>query len=132
MHGRRRRIPYLRIADHIRERILTGQLAAGAQLPSLAALREEFGYSHGVGQNAYRLLESEGLVVARHGRGYYVRSQEPPTVLVRRQRVPAATAARRRPPSPDRVSPVLGGTNLSLVPPRPASRPGWKSSPAIR
>ncbi|MEV7357628.1 GntR family transcriptional regulator [Kitasatospora sp. NPDC091276] len=80
--------PYLRIADHIRERILTGQLAAGAQLPSLAALREEFGYSHGVGQNAYRLLESEGLVVARHGRGYYVRSQEPPTVLVRRQRVP--------------------------------------------
>lgn len=81
--------PYLHVADQIRERITSGELAAGDRLPSLSQLTAEFGYSQSVGQKAYALLESEGLVLARHGRGFFVRSQEPPARLVRRQRVPA-------------------------------------------
>jgi GntR family transcriptional regulator len=79
--------PYLHVAEHLRERITSGELAAGDRLPSLTQLGAEFGYSPSVGQKAYALLEGEGLVIARHGRGYFVRSQEPPARLIRRQRV---------------------------------------------
>ncbi|MCG6498886.1 GntR family transcriptional regulator, partial [Kitasatospora sp. A2-31] len=79
--------PYLRIADGLRTRIAAGEFQPGDRLPSLADLRREHGYSTAVGQSAYRVLEQDGLVVARQGRGYFVRSPEPPPVLVRRQRV---------------------------------------------
>jgi GntR family transcriptional regulator len=79
--------PYLRIADDIRTRIASGELAAGDRLPSIAELQRDYGYSGGVGQRAYGVLVDEGLVISRPGAGYYVRSQAPVPVLVRRQRV---------------------------------------------
>lgn len=79
--------PYLRVAEQLRRRIQSGELAPGALLPSLAEIREETGYSGTVGQRAYAVLVDEGLVIARPGRGHYVRSQEAPPVLVRRRRV---------------------------------------------
>lgn len=79
--------PYLRIADDIRTRIASGELAAGDRLPSIAELQRQYGYSGGVGQRAYGVLVDEGLVISRPGAGYYVRSQAPVPVLVRRQRV---------------------------------------------
>ncbi|MFE6865995.1 GntR family transcriptional regulator [Kitasatospora sp. NPDC057692] len=79
--------PYLRVADELRARISSGEFQPGDRLPSLASLSAETGYSIAVGQNAYRVLEQDGLVLARQGRGYFVRSPEPPEVLLRRQRV---------------------------------------------
>ncbi|WP_405013930.1 GntR family transcriptional regulator [Kitasatospora sp. NBC_01539] len=79
--------PYLRVAEQLRQRIQSGELAPGALLPSLAEIREETGYSGTVGQRAYAVLVDEGLVVARPGRGHYVRSQEERPLLVRRPRV---------------------------------------------
>ncbi|WP_042400380.1 GntR family transcriptional regulator [Streptacidiphilus carbonis] len=81
--------PYLQVADALRTRIATGALEAGARLPSLTELSDEFGYSGTVGQRAYALLVDEGLVISRPGAGHYVRSQAAPTVMFRRQRVRA-------------------------------------------
>ncbi|RKE18499.1 GntR family transcriptional regulator [Streptomyces sp. TLI_171] len=75
---------YLQVAEQIRDRIAAGEYPPGSQLPSLADLQAEYGYSHGVGQSAYRLLEQEGVVRAKQGRGYFVRTQEPRRTLVRR------------------------------------------------
>ncbi|MFJ5231817.1 GntR family transcriptional regulator [Kitasatospora sp. NPDC088391] len=75
---------YLQVAEQIRGRIAAGEYPPGSQLPSLAELQAQYGYSHGVGQSAYRLLEQEGVVRAKQGRGYFVRAQEPRRVLVRR------------------------------------------------
>ncbi|MEV4557711.1 GntR family transcriptional regulator [Kitasatospora sp. NPDC049285] len=75
---------YLQVAEQIRDRIAAGEYPPGSQLPSLAELQSLYGYSHGVGQSAYRLLEQEGVVLAKQGRGYFVRSQEPRRKLVRR------------------------------------------------
>ncbi|MEV6210753.1 GntR family transcriptional regulator [Kitasatospora sp. NPDC051914] len=79
--------PYLRVAEQLRQRIQSGDLAPGDLLPSLSEIREETGFSGTVGQRAYAVLVDEGLVVARPGRGHFVRSQEERPLLVRRPRV---------------------------------------------
>ncbi|MEY9837457.1 GntR family transcriptional regulator [Streptacidiphilus sp. EB103A] len=79
--------PYLQVADALRSRIATGALPPGARLPSLTEITAETGYSGTVGQRAYAVLVDEGLVISRAGSGHFVRSQEPPTVMFRRQRV---------------------------------------------
>jgi GntR family transcriptional regulator len=81
--------PYLQIADALRARILQEDLAAGARLPSISELASEHGYSGGVVQRAYAVLVDEGLAISRPGAGYYVRSQQPDPILVRRQRAAA-------------------------------------------
>lgn len=79
--------PYLQVAEALRTRIESGELAPGDRLPSIRQLTDEFGHSGIVGQRAYALLIDEGLVISRPGNGYFVRSQEAPTVMFRRQRV---------------------------------------------
>lgn len=81
--------PYLVIADALRTQITSGELPPGTRLPSVAELGAEHGVSPSVGSRAYQLLADEGLVIARHGAGHYVRSQEPVAELVHYPRVPA-------------------------------------------
>ncbi|MFC8716498.1 GntR family transcriptional regulator [Kitasatospora sp. NPDC057198] len=76
---------YLQVAEQVRDRITAGEFPPGSQLPSLADLQAQYGFSHGVGQSAYRLLEQEGVVLAKQGRGYFVRRPEPRAALVRRR-----------------------------------------------
>ncbi|MCU7825466.1 GntR family transcriptional regulator [Kitasatospora sp. DSM 101779] len=85
--------PYLRVAERLRQRIQSGDLAPGDLLPSLSEIKEETGYSGTVGQRAYAVLVDEGLVVARPGRGHFVRSQEERPLLVRRPRVAAGSGS---------------------------------------
>jgi DNA-binding GntR family transcriptional regulator len=76
--------PYLRIADHLRGLIESGDLQPGDRMPSLAELASQFGHTTGPAANAYALLVDEGLVISRHGAGHYVRSQAAVPLLVRR------------------------------------------------
>ncbi|MFD7905720.1 GntR family transcriptional regulator, partial [Kitasatospora sp. NPDC059747] len=78
---------YLQVADALRGQLTSRRLQPGDRMPSISALQREHNVSTGVIQRAYALLIDEGLVLARPGAGYYVKSQEPPAVLVRRQRV---------------------------------------------
>ncbi len=64
---------YQQIATSLREQIERGTLAAGAALPSEAELRRQFAASRNTVRQALSVLERDGLIVAEHGRGRFVR-----------------------------------------------------------
>src|SRR5699024_10792039 len=55
------------IAKHLRRRIVQDDLAEGESLASEASLMEEFNVSRPTLREAYRILESEGLLTVRRG-----------------------------------------------------------------
>ena len=72
-----RRQPSRRIADDLRAAIDAGEFAPGSQLPSERDLAEEYGAARNTAREAIRLLADEGLVIAEHGRGVFVRPRPP-------------------------------------------------------
>lgn len=62
------------IADAIRQRITSGELASGALLPSEHALSAEFDVARNTVRRALAELETEGLITTLPGRGRVVRS----------------------------------------------------------
>ncbi|MGI8815331.1 MAG: GntR family transcriptional regulator [Pseudonocardia sp.] len=68
------RAPYIRAADGLRAAIQAGEIAPGAQLPSLPEICAEYDVSPGTARSAVRVLRDEGLVVTRHGVGSFVRT----------------------------------------------------------
>ena len=72
------------VADQIRRRIVLGRLRDGDALPSENVLMGEFSVSRPTLREAYRILESEGLIVVRRGARGGARVQEPsPDVVAR-------------------------------------------------
>ncbi|WP_066361062.1 GntR family transcriptional regulator [Herbidospora mongoliensis] len=67
---------YQLIARELRARISGGELRAGAAVPSESELRERFGASRNTVRQALTLLEREGLIVVKHGKGRFVRGPE--------------------------------------------------------
>lgn len=64
---------HARLADALRERIVSGALAVGEPLPSEARLVEEFGTSRGTVRQALSTLRNEGLIEGGQGRRPIVR-----------------------------------------------------------
>jgi DNA-binding FadR family transcriptional regulator len=60
------------MAETIQESILSGELVAGALLPTEPELAEQFGVSRAVVRDATRILMARGLVEVQHGRGVFV------------------------------------------------------------
>ncbi len=56
------------LAEHLRERILRGELDEGSPLPTERELGERSGLSRASVREALRILESEGLIQTRPGR----------------------------------------------------------------
>lgn len=63
---------YAQVANVIRQRIRSGQWQAGTQIPILGALESEFGVARVTLRQALGLLEREGLIWRRQGRGTFV------------------------------------------------------------
>jgi len=59
------------IADRIRVLMLDGTFPPGEPLPAERALAERFGVSRGSIRDAFRTLETIGLLVTRHGQGTF-------------------------------------------------------------
>lgn len=57
------------VASHIRRRIATGELEVGDRLPTEDELTESFGIARTTLREALRILESQGLIQIRRGRG---------------------------------------------------------------
>ncbi|WP_055483214.1 GntR family transcriptional regulator [Sphaerimonospora mesophila] len=74
---------WLRIVEHFRQQISTGELPPGARLPSRPEIMREFGVSDAVAKQAARVLISEGLAVAKPGSGTYVKARPQLQRLVR-------------------------------------------------
>jgi GntR family transcriptional regulator len=72
---------YRFIADRIRAKIASGDLAAGAQLPTEPELQKEYGAARNTVREAIRWLATQGLVEAFAGRGTFVRQPPVPFVI---------------------------------------------------
>ncbi len=68
---------YERVADAIRAKIRDGTYPAGTQLPTRPMLRQEYGVSDMVINEAMRILRRDGLVEPLHGVGVFVRATPP-------------------------------------------------------
>ncbi|OLF07761.1 transcriptional regulator [Actinophytocola xinjiangensis] len=64
---------YRQVADDLRARIASGELAPGDRLPSERQMVDTYGVSRPTVRDAVNLLRTEGLVIAEHGRGVFVR-----------------------------------------------------------
>ncbi|MFE9694824.1 GntR family transcriptional regulator [Micromonospora sp. NPDC005806] len=71
------RAVFRQLADLLRDRITSGDLAPGASLPSELRLAQEYGLSRTSVRQAIALLRSDGLVIVEPPRGPFVRSMEP-------------------------------------------------------
>jgi GntR family transcriptional regulator len=63
---------YAQIASRVRVAIASGELSSGDALPSVRSLAAELRVNPATVVQAYRDLESEGLVSTRHGAGTFV------------------------------------------------------------
>ncbi len=68
------RPPYRQIAAALREAITAERLAPGDRLPSESELVERYDVARMTARQAIQELRTEGLVVAEHGRGVFVRA----------------------------------------------------------
>jgi len=64
--------PSVQLADQLRGRIRSGELAPGAALPPITALAAEYETSTNTVQKALRILKQEGLVTSVAGYGTFV------------------------------------------------------------
>lgn len=69
------RAVFQQIADQIRQLISLGELAPGDRVPSEAELMRHYGVARMTVREALGVIKAEGLVVAEHGRGVFVRSR---------------------------------------------------------
>jgi DNA-binding FadR family transcriptional regulator len=72
------------VAAHIRRRIVRGELQEGDALPPESALMEEFTISRPTLREAFRILESEGLITVRRGARGGARVQIPTSEVAAR------------------------------------------------
>ncbi len=63
---------YVQLADILRARILSGELAPRRPVPSKRTLMQEYGVAGGTIDKAIGILRDEGLVRTVTGRGIYV------------------------------------------------------------
>lgn len=63
---------YQQIVDQIQYRIMSGQLRAGDELPTIRGLAEDLRVNPNTVARAYRELENEGLVEKRRTTGTFV------------------------------------------------------------
>jgi len=83
---------YAQLSTLLRRRIERGDWPAGAQLPTLDALTDEFGVARVTVRQAITLLAREGLVRAERGRGTFVTGAAPPRGQLRLATTLAALA----------------------------------------
>ncbi|MEU0898062.1 GntR family transcriptional regulator [Streptomyces massasporeus] len=85
-----RRSLHERIAADLRDDIMSGELPAGANLPSTAQLRTRFDASNATIQKALQLLKEERLVIGRAGAAVTVREHRQRTIRPAVSLTPAA------------------------------------------
>ncbi len=65
--------PWQQLADLLRARIESGELAPGDRIPSVLSLAQEYELAAGTVRKALTQLQREGLVESRVGWGTFVR-----------------------------------------------------------
>jgi GntR family transcriptional regulator len=66
---------YLQIMDQIRQKVASGELIRGDQLPTVRQLAADLRVNWNTVARAYRLLDEAGLISTQQGRGTYIWEQ---------------------------------------------------------
>lgn len=69
---------YVQIADQIRQRIASGELAPGSALPSEKTLMGQYKVARQTVRHAVRILKEEGAVYSSQGHGTFVGPEDAP------------------------------------------------------
>lgn len=85
---------YEQIAQQLRDAVLSGELAAGTQLPSIRALATDLRVSVITTKRAYQDLEAQGYVETLQGKGTFVSGGS--MELLREQRLLSVEADLRK------------------------------------
>jgi DNA-binding transcriptional regulator YhcF (GntR family) len=67
----------VQLAWHLRALMASGELEAGARLPSVREMAAQTGVNANTVRAVYARLEAEGLIATEHGRGSFVTGGEP-------------------------------------------------------
>lgn len=65
-------LAYENVLEYIRARLLNGELKAGSQLPTVAALAAQMNVGPASVREAYRILQTRGILEMTQGRGTFV------------------------------------------------------------
>jgi len=105
---------YLQVVQRIKERIATGRLTPGDQLPTVRALALDLRVNFNTVARAYRILDEVGIISTQQGRGTYVMNKPPPEVSekIRQKALKALTQryladAERLGASPEELNHIL-------------------------
>lgn len=105
---------YLQVVERIKERIASGRLTPGDQLPTVRSLALELRVNFNTVARSYRILDEVGIISTQQGRGTYVMNNPPPEVSekIRRKALKALTQryladAERLGASPEELNQIL-------------------------
>jgi GntR family transcriptional regulator len=69
---------YLQVVESIKERIVSGKISPGYQLPTVRSLALELRVNFNTIARAYRILDESGIISTQRGRGTYVTNMPSP------------------------------------------------------
>ena len=105
---------YLQVVERIKERIASGWLKPGDQLPTVRSLALDLRVNFNTVARSYRILDETGIISTQQGRGTYVLNISPPEVSekIRQKALQALTRryladAERLGASPEELSQTL-------------------------
>ena len=67
--------PYRQVANELRARIESGDLAPGARVPSITTLMQEYGIARNTARHALAVLADEDLIGITPGWGSFVKAK---------------------------------------------------------
>ena len=86
---------YMQIAEQIQQKVVTGELQPGDQLPTVRQMATDLRVNFNTVARAYRLLDQLGMISTQLGRGTYI-WEAPAPEAARRLRMEALESATRR------------------------------------
>ena len=105
---------YTQIVEQVKQRLVSGFLKPGDQLPTVRALALELRVNFNTVARAYRILDEAGIISTQQGRGTFILEVPPPerTDKLRQQALEALTRdylteALRLGSSPDEIKKTL-------------------------
>jgi GntR family transcriptional regulator len=72
---------YLQVVERIKERLASGQLKPGDQLPTVRSLAADLRVNFNTIARAYRIMDESGIISTQQGRGTYILETPPPEVI---------------------------------------------------
>jgi GntR family transcriptional regulator len=107
---------YIQIMEQIKDRVASGLLQPGDQLPTVRQMATDLRVNFNTVARAYRLLDDAGVISTQHGRGTYILGETPPEAVehLRRQALQELTRrylseARRLEFTPKEVKDLFNG-----------------------